>query len=133
FTSHKSPKSSSTHVIQKSMHKNECSNMMETKQINQNRTNCKKTNTFIRAPIQNVTDVCKNGKETLVNKEIMRKSLGEFDITVCKVEGEGKFPKCKYKGEKKKAKIIIKCTDVSLPVHFHDEADYEDYVSTIVH
>uniref|UniRef100_A0A8C6TVG9 Ribonuclease A-domain domain-containing protein n=1 Tax=Neogobius melanostomus TaxID=47308 RepID=A0A8C6TVG9_9GOBI len=108
FTSHKSPKSSST--------------------------NCKKTNTFIRAPIQDIIDVCKNGEDTLVNEEIMRKSLGEFDITVCKVKEEGKFPKCKYyEAEKKKAKIIIKCTDVSLPVHFHDEADYEDYVSTIVH
>ncbi|KAK7922629.1 hypothetical protein WMY93_009531 [Mugilogobius chulae] len=114
------------HIIKKPMHVNECFNMLKTKNINSENRKCKKTNTFMEATVQDVIDVCKNGERIQVQNESMQKSRKLFRLTVCSVSQPGQFPHCKYKGEIKEAKVVIRCTDVNLPVHFHDEADYHD-------
>ncbi|KAK7922631.1 hypothetical protein WMY93_009533 [Mugilogobius chulae] len=100
--------------------------MLKTKNINSENQKCKKTNTFMEATVQDVIDVCKNGERIQVQNESMQKSRKLFRLTVCSVSQPGQFPHCKYKGEIKEAKVVIRCTDVNLPVHFHDEADYHD-------
>ncbi|KAJ0050291.1 hypothetical protein NL108_014938 [Boleophthalmus pectinirostris] len=113
------------HIISTTMRANECFNMLKTLKINEEGQKCKKINTFIQATVQNVTDVCKKGKTVTVNRQTIHKSNGQFKITVCSLTKPGMFPKCKYDGKIKEAKIQIKCADMSLPVHFHGEADYD--------
>uniref|UniRef100_A0A8C6TSH9 Ribonuclease A-domain domain-containing protein n=1 Tax=Neogobius melanostomus TaxID=47308 RepID=A0A8C6TSH9_9GOBI len=116
---------------------NGCDDVMRTRHITESNSNqCKQTNTFILAGTKEVKKVCRDAGALYQNQRDIRKSSQPFHVVNCVLRSKKRypFPKCKYyEAEKKKAKIIIKCTDVSLPVHFHDEADYEDYVSTIVH
>lgn len=112
-----------THIIKERMQSSECFEVMQSRKINYKGRNCKKTNTFIQAPIQDVKDICKK-KGRLVKKEEMIRSRKPFNITVCNVVKPDQFPNCTYGGYTKKAKIIIKCIE-GFPVHFDGNENYE--------
>ncbi|CAL9706532.1 unnamed protein product [Knipowitschia caucasica] len=109
---------STKHIMVDRMPVGKCFNVLKEKRINQEGQKCKKINTFIHAPLEDVVKVCEVGE---MQKDEMKKSIEKFNMTVCSATKQGKFPNCTYEGKIIKAKILIKCLPViSLPVHFHD-------------
>uniref|UniRef100_A0AAV2MHR7 Ribonuclease A-domain domain-containing protein n=1 Tax=Knipowitschia caucasica TaxID=637954 RepID=A0AAV2MHR7_KNICA len=91
-----------------------CFDVLKEKRINQEGWQCKKT---IHAPLEDVVKVCEVGE---MQKDEMKKSREKFNMTVCSATKQGNFPNCTYEGKIIEAKILIKCLQGMLPVHFHD-------------
>uniref|UniRef100_A0A8D0CYQ4 Ribonuclease A-domain domain-containing protein n=1 Tax=Sander lucioperca TaxID=283035 RepID=A0A8D0CYQ4_SANLU len=100
---------------------NLCTQVMIDRGLNDDGS-CKWSNTFIKAPLKAVTNVCK----TPALKGNLHRSTTPFDLIYCKQTMENaakkaKPPHCEYeKGEFKAHKIIeIGCDKKGNPIHFH--------------
>ncbi|KAJ0002794.1 hypothetical protein NQD34_007943 [Periophthalmus magnuspinnatus] len=80
---------------------------------------CKETNTFIKAGIEEIKNVCNAAGK--LHRKIMV-SNQRFPIVTCKLKRNHVFPNCKYDGQSAEKRIVIECED-GLPVHFKRDLD----------
>uniref|UniRef100_A0A665WBY0 Ribonuclease A-domain domain-containing protein n=1 Tax=Echeneis naucrates TaxID=173247 RepID=A0A665WBY0_ECHNA len=84
---------------------------------------CKETNTFIRDNKKHVKAICEHAGEP---DGEMTRSRKPFSIVICKLKNHGaRQPRCHYRGQDRKKKIVIKC-EGGFPVHLERDIDQID-------
>ncbi|XP_028314930.1 ribonuclease pancreatic-like [Gouania willdenowi] len=84
---------------------------------------CKPVNTFILSEASNVSSVCESGEKCGEDGNLI-KSKTRFDIVVCRLNKNCKYPECKYTGRKLTKKIIIIDCKGGYPVHYNGNNYY---------
>ncbi|XP_059215195.1 ribonuclease-like 3 [Centropristis striata] len=103
------------------MRADRCDHVIRTRQITKTDSNeCKETNTFIRATTNLVKPVCGLAGEPYGQ---LTKSLRPFDIVVCTLKSQGRYPNCQYRGQARTRKIAFRCEN-GLPVHYDRDIVY---------
>uniref|UniRef100_A0A8C9XBZ3 Ribonuclease A-domain domain-containing protein n=1 Tax=Sander lucioperca TaxID=283035 RepID=A0A8C9XBZ3_SANLU len=107
------------HIIEE-MNEDDCTNVINGRGIMKDDGSCKWSNTFIKAPLKAVTNVC----ETPALKGNLHRSTTPFDLIYCEQTKENaaktaKPPHCEYEKGRlhDDKKIIIGCED-GIPVHY---------------
>ncbi|XP_039667393.1 ribonuclease pancreatic-like [Perca fluviatilis] len=106
--------------IGKEMQKDDCINVIKGREIKKDDGRCKWSNTFIRAPLEDVKAVCQTGKRV----GNYYQSTTPFDLIDCQQTKEMAAKKelpCEYNGEFKAERfIVIGCDKYGSPVHFQE-------------
>lgn len=98
-----------------------CSDVIRRRQITKTDTSqCKDTNTFIRANTNLVRNICDKAGEPYREKPHLRISLKPFNIIVCNLRNQARQPSCEYRGQDRTRKIVIECKE-GFPVHFEED------------
>ncbi|XP_012504674.1 PREDICTED: ribonuclease pancreatic isoform X2 [Propithecus coquereli] len=101
-----------------------CDQMM--KRRNMTSESCKRVNTFVHEPLEDVEAVCFQENVTCKNGQTnCYQSNSNMHITECRLTDSAKYPDCTYKTSEKERHIIVACEgDPYVPVHF--DASVED-------
>ncbi|XP_026213875.1 ribonuclease-like 3 [Anabas testudineus] len=100
------------------MRENRCDDVIRSRRITQTNSNdCKETNTFIRAGTGLVRGICGDAGAPY---GLMRRSLKPFNVVVCKLKNQSRYPHCQYRGQDRTRYIVIAC-DQGFPVHFEED------------
>lgn len=102
---------------------NGCDGIIQERNIQDPHSNCKKKNTFILHPVENVIPVCTGGK--MIYGTNFVKSIATFRTVLCTLIGEDKTKKtCKYNSSPEKEEHIVIACENGKPVHFEDPNKY---------
>lgn len=102
------------HIIDEINMKKGCEKLIQEKHI-QDKSNCKKENTFILSNVDDVISVCTG----MPIRDNLYRSTETFHFVLCTLIGDQTSKPCKYKSTEKEEQIMIACND-GKPVHFQD-------------
>ncbi|XP_008427833.1 angiogenin-like [Poecilia reticulata] len=108
------------HHIAEGMDATACTSEMKRRNINSK--SCKEKHTFVVDKEEKVVAVLRDKGEYMSENHLTR-SEEDFEIVICKHMKKARKGSCQYTGQKRTARIVMKCK--TLPVHY--EKDFETF------
>lgn len=92
-----------------------CTSEIRHRKITDSAGECKRVNSFIRAPDEHITAVCTGGTRLYYN---LFRSGTPFDVVTCRLKSGQTHPNCEYYRGRLSIQYIVLACEHGLPVHY---------------